>query len=132
MLPKHPVYLVYPVNLSDIRKIDQNPASGGTAGIRCGPGGGPTPDETTYTGSGNGQNPSNSAISPDTPDAPDGSDGDEKGEDLSAAPNGADLIELDVEIARFGAANPTWTTERIARRFGQPRDVVARLLGRDR
>jgi hypothetical protein len=92
-----------------------------------------TADTPTYRTTLNGKNPSNSATSLDTVDTVDDLDGQREQQDRDdPVPNGADLSGLDLEIAVFGAANPKWATGRIAKRFGQPRDVVARLLGRER
>lgn len=104
-------------------------ASGGAESIRCSADAGPTPDETTYTGSENGQNPSNSASSPDTPDGLDGYR--EKGQ--PAPPNGqADPNDLDDAIRAYAVTNPKKSIASIAKYFGQPKAIVAELLGRDR
>jgi hypothetical protein len=65
-------------------------------------------------------------VVPGGPDGPDTLEGYEK-EGGTPEPNG-----LDLEIQMFAAANPKCSTERIAKKFGQPREVVARLLGRDK
>jgi hypothetical protein len=64
--------------------------------------------------------------STDTSDTPDTLDGYTK-EGGTAEPNG-----LDRDIQIFAAAHPKMKTETIAKKFGQPKNVVAEILGRDK
>jgi len=103
-------------------------SSAGTAGA--------TADAAAYRTSTNGQNPSNPATSADTVDTADGSDGyreeqQEAASNGAARPNGqAEPDDIDDEIRAYAKANPKKTLAAIAKRFGQPRAVVAELLGR--
>jgi putative DNA primase/helicase len=94
-----------------------------------------TPDVENYPGSPGGPNPRNSAVPPDTPDTPDASEGpgaEEEPPASDARRNGErSLSQIDRDIITFAETNPNRTIASIARHFGQPKVVVAELLGRN-
>jgi hypothetical protein len=88
------------------------------------------PDQNISTGSPGAETLIESTISPDTPDTLDGLE--KRVQPYPhVSPNGLDANGLELAIQMFAAANPKWGTSRIAKKFGQPREVVARILGRD-
>jgi hypothetical protein len=105
---------------------------GASAGENSSAGTSATADGEAYRGSPKGKNPSNSASSADTADTADGLDGYGK-EKAGAAFNGNGAVDpgdIDAEIRAYAAAHAKKSIAAIAKHFGQPRALVAELLGR--
>jgi hypothetical protein len=98
-----------------------------------------TPDAAANPGSPNAPDPSNPGVPPDPPDPPHGSDRYGKVEEKPLVSNGDTrndrerrLSQIDRDIVAFAEANPKHSLTSIAKHFGQPKAVVAELLGRDK